>query len=153
MHNNDMLRSLRYLLKVRDAKLAEIIQLAGYEISAAEVTDLLKSEDEAGYQLCEDELLAQTLNGIVFWKRGKDPNRPQPPLELPVSNNTVLKKLRVAFELKDEDIQAILAEAGFEVSKSELSALFRKPEHKHFRPCGDQFLRYFLKGLSLRVRA
>ncbi|MBG4642229.1 DUF1456 family protein, partial [Pseudomonas aeruginosa] len=77
---------------------------------------------------------------------------PLPPLELPLSNNMILKKLRVAFELKEEDLHAILASVDFPVSKPELSALFRKPGHSNYRTCGDQLLRNFLKGLTLRVR-
>ena len=77
---------------------------------------------------------------------------PPRPVEKRVTNNVVLKKLRVAFELKDVDMHQILAEAGFPISKPELSALFRQPGHKNFRLCGDQLLRNFLKGLTLRVR-
>ncbi|MBI8761564.1 DUF1456 family protein, partial [Pseudomonas aeruginosa] len=85
-------------------------------------------------------------------RRGRAEPRPLPPLELPLSNNMILKKLRVAFELKEEDLHAILASVDFPVSKPELSALFRKPGHSNYRTCGDQLLRNFLKGLTLRVR-
>ena len=64
----------------------------------------------------------------------------------------MLKKLRVAFELKDQDIIDILASVDFAVSKAELNALFRQPGHNNYRPCGDQLLRLFLKGLTQRVR-
>ena len=64
----------------------------------------------------------------------------------------VLKKLRVAFELKDVDMHATFADAGFPVSKPELSALFRQRDHRNFRLCGDQMLRNFLKGLTMWVR-
>jgi uncharacterized protein YehS (DUF1456 family) len=64
----------------------------------------------------------------------------------------VLKKLRVAFELKDVDMHRTFEDAGFPVSKPELSALFRQPDHRNFRQCGDEMLRTFLKGLTLRVR-
>jgi len=64
----------------------------------------------------------------------------------------VLKKLRVAFELKDVDMHGIFDAAGFPISKPELSALFRQSGHKNFRLCGDQLLRNFLKGLTLRIR-
>ncbi|MGI0883316.1 DUF1456 family protein, partial [Pseudomonas aeruginosa] len=84
--------------------------------------------------------------------RAPPPPPPLPPLELPLSNNMILKKLRVAFELKEEDLHAILASVDFPVSKPELSALFRKPGHSNYRTCGDQLLRNFLKGLTLRVR-
>jgi uncharacterized protein YehS (DUF1456 family) len=58
----------------------------------------------------------------------------------------------VAFELKDVDMHAIFEAVGLPVSKPELSALFRQPEHKNYRECGDQLLRNFLKGLTLRLR-
>jgi len=50
------------------------------------------------------------------------------------------------------DMHRAFADAGFPVSKPELSALFRQPGHKNFRQCGDQLLRNFLKGLTLRMR-
>jgi hypothetical protein len=46
-----------------------------------------------------------------------------------VTNNIILKKLRVAFELKEDDMHAILKAVNFPVSKPELSALFRKVGH------------------------
>jgi uncharacterized protein YehS (DUF1456 family) len=150
--NNDVLRSLRYTLGVDDAQMAEIAKLAGYDLTEAEVVAYLKKDDEAGYQPCDDEVLAHFLDGLVFHKRGRDERLPVRAIELPVTNNMVLKKLRVAFELKEEDLHAILQAAGFAVSKPELSALFRKPGHSNYRACGDQLLRNFLKGLALRER-
>jgi uncharacterized protein YehS (DUF1456 family) len=64
-----------------------------------------------------------------------------------LTNNDILKKLRVALSLRDEDIIEILKLADFEVSKSELTALFRKEDHPNYKPCGDQLLRNFLNGL------
>lgn len=64
-----------------------------------------------------------------------------------LTNNDILKKIRVALELKDEDIVHILKLAEFEVSKTELNALFRKPDHPNYKECGDQLLRNFLNGL------
>ena len=69
-----------------------------------------------------------------------------------MTNNTILKKLRIALELKDTDIIEILKLADFEISKSELSALFRKEDHKNYKECGDQLLRRFLNGLIIRNR-
>ena len=82
--------------------------------------------------------MAHFLNGLVTYKRGKDESRPPQPVELPVTNNTVLKKIRVAFELKDDDLIALLAEDRAEVSKGELGAFFRRPDHRNYRECGDQ---------------
>jgi uncharacterized protein YehS (DUF1456 family) len=69
-----------------------------------------------------------------------------------VTNNDILKKLRIALELKDVDIIEILKLADFEISKTELSALFRNPEHKNYRECGNQLLRRFLDGLIIKKR-
>jgi uncharacterized protein YehS (DUF1456 family) len=69
-----------------------------------------------------------------------------------LSNNEILKSIRIALELRDDDLVGILRLAGVEVSKSELSALFRKPGRANFRPCGDQFLRNFLVGLTAKYR-
>ena len=69
-----------------------------------------------------------------------------------LTNNDILKKLRVALSLKDEEIIEICKKADFDVSKSELSALFRREEHPNYKPCGDQFLRNFLNGLVIHKR-
>jgi len=69
-----------------------------------------------------------------------------------MNNNDVLKKLRVALELRDDDIIEILRLVKFEISKSELSAFFRKEDHPNYKDCGDQVLRYFLNGLIIYKR-
>jgi uncharacterized protein YehS (DUF1456 family) len=149
--NNDVIRSVRYILKVTEFKLVEIVQLGGGQVTQAEMNAFLKHEDEPGFEECGQKVMTQFLNGLIYFKRGKDERRPPPPPELP-TNNVVLKKLRVAFELKDDDIVEFLTKAGFKVTATELSAFFRKEGHKNYRPVGDQFLRNFLKGLSHRVR-
>ncbi|EPJ88923.1 MULTISPECIES: DUF1456 family protein [Pseudomonas] len=152
MMNNDVLRSVRYMLDISDGKIVDIVKLAGFDISKADVIAFMKKEDEEGYLDCSDEIMAHFLDGLVIFKRGKDDSRAPQAVELPITNNTVLKKLRVAFELKEEDMHAVLKAAEFPVSKPELSALFRKFGHSNYRTCGDQLLRNFLKGLTLRVR-
>lgn len=69
-----------------------------------------------------------------------------------LSNNDILKKLRVALELKDEDVVKILKLVDFDISKSELNALYRKPDHPNYKACGDQLLRNFLNGLIIYKR-
>ena len=69
-----------------------------------------------------------------------------------LSNNDILKKLRIALELKDDDIIHILKLADFPISKSELSALFRREDHPNYVACGDQLLRNFLQGLIIYKR-
>lgn len=155
MINNDVLRAIRYMLDLSDGRVVEITHLADpdFPIDKDDVQAFLKKDDEPGYVECSNKVLALFLDGLVFYRRGRDESRPPRPAEKRVTNNVVLKKLRVAFELKDVDMHQILEAAGFPISKPELSALFRQPGHKNFRLCGDQLLRNFLKGLTLRLRA
>lgn len=69
-----------------------------------------------------------------------------------MSNNDIMKKLRVALQLNDQQIIDIMKLVDFSVSKSELNAIFRNKEHENFKPCGDQFLRNFLNGLIIYKR-
>jgi len=148
MTHNDVLRSLRYVLNISDAALVDIVRLGGLELGSAEMVAFLKKEEEDGYKPCNDHVMARFLNGLIIYKRGKDESRPPLPVEVPVTNNMVLKKLRIAFELKDDHIIALLDRATLRLSKAELGAFFRRPDHRNYRDCGDQFLRYFLKGLA-----
>ena len=152
MIHNDVVRSLRYLLQTDDTGLEKIIGLGGGTTSRSEITALMKRDDEEGYVLCGDEVMGQFLDGLIIQRRGREENAPVRAPEKVVTNNTVLKKLRVAFELKETDFLELMAASGFQVSKPELSALFRNAEHKNFRAAGDQFLRNFLKALTVKLR-
>jgi len=158
--NNDVLRSIRYALDLSDAKVVDIIKLAGHDpaIVQSDIPNLLKKEEEEGFVACSDEVMTAFLDGLIIHKRGKlEPKPEQKPgrgikPHQRLTNNAILKKLRVAFELKEEDMHKTLELAGFGVSKPELSALFRAQGHNNYRACGDQFLRNFLKGLVIRQR-
>ena len=69
-----------------------------------------------------------------------------------MSNNEVMKKLRVALSLRDDDIVHILGLVNFKTTKTELGAIFRSEDHPNFKPCGDQLLRNFLNGLVIYKR-
>lgn len=69
-----------------------------------------------------------------------------------MTNNDILKKLRVALKLKNTDIIDILKLVDFRISESELGALFRKEDHPNYKECGDQILRNFLNGLVIHLR-
>lgn len=154
MINNDVLRSIRYMLDLSDIKVVEITKLAdpAFPFEKADVQALLRKDDDPDYVNCRDAVLAHFLDGLVIFCRGRNDSLPPRPVEKRITNNVVLKKLRVAFELKDVDMHQVFESAGFPISKPELTALFRQPGHANYRPCGDQLLRNFLKGLTLRVR-
>jgi len=148
MINNTVLRGVRYLMNVPDSKIKEMIALTGTVVQDSDLINYLKKEDEAGYVECPDVVMANFLNGLILFKRGRDEARPLPPIEIPMTNNIVLKKLRVAFELKDTDILALIQKSGLTLTKTELSAFFRQPGHRNYRECHDQYLRNLLKALS-----
>lgn len=69
-----------------------------------------------------------------------------------LSNNDIFKKLRVALKLRDDDIVQICSLVDFKVTKAEIGAIFRNPDHPKYMECGDQFLRNFLNGLVIHLR-
>ena len=69
-----------------------------------------------------------------------------------MSNNDIMKKLRVALQLRDDDIVHICSLVNFATTKTELGAIFRDKDHPNFKPCGDQLLRNFLNGLIIYKR-
>ena len=154
MINNHVLRSIRYMLDLSDGKVVEIVHFADadFPLEKTDIQAFLKKEDDAEFVECADSVLARFLDGLIVHCRGRDDSVPPRPVEKRITNNLVLKKLRVAFQLKDVDMHGIFSDAGVPVTKPELTALFRLPGHKHYRACGDQMLRNFLKGLTLRLR-
>ncbi|MDM8559230.1 DUF1456 family protein [Thiotrichales bacterium HSG14] len=149
---NDILRRLRYTFDFKDSTMLEIFKLSEHEIERATLLDFLKKEEEAGYIECSNKVLESFLDGFILYKRGKKEGQ-QKKSTLLLSNNSILKKLRIALEFKEDDMLSIFKLADMEVSKSELTALFRKEGHKKYQECGDQFLRNFLMGLTTRYRA
>jgi uncharacterized protein YehS (DUF1456 family) len=154
MTNNDILRQLRYALDIDDSTMIGIFKLADHEIGPSDLTGLLKKEDEEGFVNCGEAVLRDFLDGLILHKRGRKEIKPDETIKSDsrLTNNSILKKLRIALELKEDDMLAVLRLANVDISKSELTALFRKEGHKNYKECGDQFLRKFLKGLSIRYR-
>lgn len=128
-----------------------IFKLADYHITREQVCNWLKKDDDPTWQNCSDTELAIFLNGLINDRRGKKEG-PQPEAEKRINNNIVLRKLKIAFNLTGDAMLHIIELAGLRMSQHELSALFRRPDHKHYRPCKDQILRNFLKGLRMQHR-
>ncbi|HBV76759.1 MULTISPECIES: YehS family protein [Vibrio] len=151
MTNNDILRRIRYTFDFKDAAMVDIFAAADHEVSRQQVINWLKKEDDTDCVNLTDTELAIFLNGLINTKRGKrEGEQPQP--EKRLTNNMVFMKLRIALNMKAEDILDTLKVVDFNVSKHELSAFFRKPENKHYRECKDQILRNFLFGVQRQLR-
>ena len=150
--NNDVLRSIRHVLDLSDATIVDIFKLAEHKIDPADISNFLKEEDETGYLNCTDNLLILFLNGLISKRRGKSESNPLQAKAIfpPLTNNIIFKKLRISFDLKEDDLIELMSLADYEVNKNELSAIFRKPGHKHYRECNDDFLMGFLIGLTFR---
>ncbi len=152
MTNNNVMKSIRYMLEINNTKIVDLCKLGGLEVTKKQVHAFMLDEEDPQHLKCSDEVLAFFLDGVIFFKRGKDESKSPAEIELPMSNNLVLKKLKVAFELKEDEVLELITLSGFIFGKSELSSFLRKKDHRNYRPCGDQVLRYFLKGLTLKLR-
>ena len=115
------------------------------------MSDWLKRDTHEGYRACRDVQLAHFLNGLIIQKRGAQEG-PAPVAEPRLNNNIVLRKLKIALSLTSDDMIEVLNSVDSQMSKSEVSAFFRRTDHKHYRECFDQVLRNFLEGLRLRYR-
>jgi uncharacterized protein YehS (DUF1456 family) len=142
---------VRYIFDFSDPLMLSIFKLGGYEGNRSELATWFAREDEPEFVLCEDEKLACFLNGLIIKNRGaKGDGIPKP--ERVLNNNMVLQKLKIALNLRADDLLKILRLNDFILSKHELSALFRRSSHKNYRKCLDQLLRNVLDGMEKHYR-
>ncbi|MEI8092673.1 MAG: DUF1456 family protein [Spirochaetales bacterium] len=151
MTNNDILRRIRFALNIPDVRVLPLMAAGGQTVTQAELEPWFLKDEDPGFVACPGLALNAFLDGLILEYRGlREGSAPAPVTR--INNNLVLKKLRIALSLQEEDCLAVLAKAGMPVSKNELSALFRKPGTTNFKVCGDQLLRNFLTGLIGRPR-
>jgi uncharacterized protein YehS (DUF1456 family) len=154
MINNDVLRRVRYALDLNDQTMIDIFALNDVTISRDVLLNLLKKDNQEGYVALDNQQMDAFLKGLITHRRGKletNPEQPKKP-DLPLTNNSILKKLKIALDFKEEDMLNTLKLADFKISKGELSAFFRLKGHKNYRECGDQIIRNFLQGLTIHFR-
>lgn len=152
MNNGDILRRIRYTFDFEDDQMIDLFAKGGKEVTRAEVSNWLKKDDHEDYVGINDKQLATFLNGFIIMKRGEKDDGP-PKAEKTLTNNIILRKLKIALTLKSDDIVDLLKLVGFQVSPHEITALFRKPDQKQYRKCKDQFLRNFLHGMQVKYRS
>lgn len=151
MTKNDVLRRLRYTYDLGDDDMINLFALVDVEVSRAQVSDWLKKDTDDQFRELADEQLAAFLNGLIISKRGKKDGAPMP-IEKELNNNMILRKLKIALNLKDTDMLELMQLANFNLGKHELSAFFRNPKQSQYRECLDQVLRVFLQGLQIKER-
>ena len=91
------------------------------------------------------------LDALIVLRRGASKGAPPPAAK--ANNNLVLKKLRIALDLRDQDMLALFEVAGVHLRRSQLGALFRAEGNKHFTACTDGQLLCFLTALGRRQSA
>ena len=169
MDNSDVVLRIRYAASLNDSETVRIIALGGQELDVATVAAWRDSKkidendstkDDSKKIDCRQADLDALLSGLVIERRGPPPKSNKPVHAPPESkkpsvirdNNVVLKQLRIAFKLRTDDVHDLIVRGGGRITKSETGALFRNPSARNFRRCGDQVLRWFLKGLGERER-
>ena len=151
MTNNDFLRRLRYALNIKDNIMVQIFKKGNIIVTREDVIDYLKKDIDEGLKKLRNNDLISFLDGLIIQKRGKkEDGTPVPKIKVTKNNlnNILLRKLRIALAFKSYDMIRIFKLGGIEISEGELSALFRREDHKNYKECGDKYVRVFLKGLT-----
>ena len=151
MTNNDILQKISAAFNLNADIMTAIYNLTEQKTTVNLIQKWLKKDNDEGYEECSDENLAAFLNGFIIEKRGKK-DGPQPMPEKVLNNNNIFMKLKIALDLKAEDVMEIMDLAKHPINKHVLSAFFRKPGNKHYKKCKDQILTKFLEGVQLKYR-
>lgn len=166
MNNNDRLLRLRYAIDLKDSDMIKSFELGGIVLTREEARAMLTktqdkwvdhAENNVYEKAINNQMLDAFLNGLILLARGPQKEHsvektPPQNKEIKYINNVLLKKLKIALTMTTEDILAIFAEVELFPSKSEIGAFLRKEGQRNFKPCGDKYMRNFLKGLGLYNR-
>lgn len=151
MNNNDILRRLRYTFDFNDSQMIEMFDIADFIVERSIISNWMKKDEDPEYIEMDDSDLAIFLNGLIIKHRGKR-DGPQPEPEEELTNNIILRKIKIALSLKTDDILELYRSINKKISPHELSAFLRNPKQKQYRNCNDQYLRQFLSGLQQKYR-
>lgn len=151
MRTNDIFRKLVQSLPLTVEQVQALFAVSDIDLSENDVANLLKTDYQPGFEAMPEYILLIFMNNFIDQKRGKKADAQPEIIEKhhKVSNNDVLKKLRIAFNLHEQDVRDALKLATIELTKSDLSALFRKPGHVNYKACDDGLVLDFIEGLGL----
>ncbi|MDP5171966.1 MAG: DUF1456 family protein [Bacteroidia bacterium] len=151
MTNNDILRRIRYTFDFGDDDMTGLFKQADVEVTRAQVSDWLKKEEDEAFVELKDVELSIFLNGLINKNRGRRDGPQQEP-EARLTNNIILKKLKIALNLRNDEILKIFEAVEVTMSEHELSAFFRNPKQHQYKLFKDQYLRNFLNGIQKKYR-
>lgn len=147
MTNNYVIRRTKIIFGLNAPDMVDIFALAEVNVSTNDIKGWARKDDDPELVPLKDQMLASFLNGLIIKNRGKKDNAIPVP-EDRLNNNIILRKYKIALNLKDDDIVDVFKLAGINLGKAELSSFFRNYNHKNYRLCKDQFLRNFFHGLQ-----
>lgn len=148
MKTNDILYKITQALSLDHQNILKIYDLVSYKMTPEHLSKLLKRRYDKDFLPCSYEELGMFLDGLILLKRGSLSGKKDNEQEIELTNNLVLKKLRIALNLKESETELIFNLADVNLTKQQLSSLFRKENHKNFKVCSDELLMAFLDGLD-----
>ncbi|UUA74478.1 DUF1456 family protein [Cellvibrio sp. QJXJ] len=154
MRTNDIFRKITQSLTLGNLQIQQLFALSAIDLNDKEIANLLKTDYQPGFEPMPDYVLLIFLNNLIEQQRGKKNDAEQEVIEkhAKISNNDVLKKLRIAYNLHEQQVRDALKLTTIELTKSDLAALFRKPGHVHFKACDDELVLDFIEGLGLLLQ-
>lgn len=153
MRTNAIFRKITQSLALEAQQIQELFAMSSVELDEKDIANLLKADYQSGFEQMPDYLLHVFLNKLIDQQRGKKTDNDEPVNKhKKITNNDVLKKLRIAFNLHEQHVREVFQLATIELSKSDLSALFRKADNSQFNACDDELLLDFIEGLGKWVK-
>lgn len=147
MGNNEVLRALKDIFSMDNDKIIDFFMIMDHPLSPEKLNQWLANEKEDNYLELEDSELSTFLNGVIGGLRGQKEG-PLPEPDKKMTNNLILKKLKIALDLQNEDVLDLFESVEVNINKYELTGFLRKPDHKNYRPFKNQELRAFLQALK-----
>ena len=148
MQINDILFKIKTALSLDDEMIIKAYSLVEHDMKKDRLTNILKKHQDKGYEEATYEELGLFLDGLVLLKRGVSSTPKDENEIVELTNNLILKKLRVALELKEAELVILFALAEVSITKRQIGSLFRKEGGKNFKSCSDELLLSFLEGLD-----
>lgn len=149
MNPSEIIIAIKEALNLNRPKMLTIYSLLDYPMSKERLDKILKNSSNKQSAIATYEELGLFLDGLILFKRKEQPpKQEQEEDEVVLSNNLILKKIRVALNLKEVELLMIFQLVGFEISKSKIKDLFRSEEHPKYIECSNKILKAFLAGLN-----
>ncbi|ADV46778.1 DUF1456 family protein [Nitratifractor salsuginis] len=148
MKPGQVLYKIKEALRLDPETMLKIYALEEYPIDEKRLKAILKKPSAKGHENASYEELGVFLDGLIRLRRGEIKSPPPEDAEIELDNNLILKKLRIALELKDPDMEVIFELGERPLSRSKLRDLFRSPQHPKYLLCSDAMLNDFLLGLE-----